>query len=231
MSPELQKIIDRIGKMLRLAADPAAADGERDNALRMAHRLLTKYNLDMSQINGTGARGYAPEARYHHRQMSYAKDWAVGIAQACARLNYCDMLFSKKVWDPMRGDYSTKWEYVFVGTQANAVTSGLFAEEFVNATYKEYSRKKKEGRAVARSWATGVMSRLWERVNAIIREDMQDEKIEIIRRIESDATAEHFKAIAVKEAKPRRKTAAVELYAYMEGRKHGDTFNLNRRIA
>jgi hypothetical protein len=44
------KILSRIQKMLALANDLAATEGERDNALRMAYNLMAKHNLDMVTV-------------------------------------------------------------------------------------------------------------------------------------------------------------------------------------
>ena len=46
-------IIEKIKKLLALAADSGATEGERDNAIRMAHGLLAKHNLDMAQVTAS----------------------------------------------------------------------------------------------------------------------------------------------------------------------------------
>lgn len=48
----MDKIINRVKKMMALANDPAASDGERENALRMSYAILAKYNLDMTDVEG-----------------------------------------------------------------------------------------------------------------------------------------------------------------------------------
>lgn len=48
------KILGRIRKMLALANNEGASEGERDNALRMAHATLAKYNLDMAEVESSG---------------------------------------------------------------------------------------------------------------------------------------------------------------------------------
>jgi len=44
------KIIEKIQKLLALGSCTGATDGERDNALRMAHGLLLKHNLSMVKV-------------------------------------------------------------------------------------------------------------------------------------------------------------------------------------
>ena len=41
---------DKIRKLLALAADPNASDGERDNASRMAARLMAKHDIDLADL-------------------------------------------------------------------------------------------------------------------------------------------------------------------------------------
>ena len=47
----MNPILDRVKKMLAIANDSAASEGECDNALRMAHNTLAKHNLDMADLN------------------------------------------------------------------------------------------------------------------------------------------------------------------------------------
>ena len=41
---------DKIRKLLALASDPNASDGERDNASRMAARLMAKHDIDLADL-------------------------------------------------------------------------------------------------------------------------------------------------------------------------------------
>jgi hypothetical protein len=43
-------VLERVRKLLALGTNAGATEGERDNAMRMAHALLAKYNLDMAQV-------------------------------------------------------------------------------------------------------------------------------------------------------------------------------------
>lgn len=46
-----EKIINRIKKMFALANDEGAAEGEAENAMRMANKLLEKYNMDVADLH------------------------------------------------------------------------------------------------------------------------------------------------------------------------------------
>lgn len=47
---KLQKIRERIVKMLNLAKDGGASEGEVENATRMARQLMNEYNIDESEL-------------------------------------------------------------------------------------------------------------------------------------------------------------------------------------
>ena len=49
------KGLERVKKMLTLANDAGATEGERDNALRMAHATLAKHNLTLSEAEAAGS--------------------------------------------------------------------------------------------------------------------------------------------------------------------------------
>ena len=49
---ERNKILARVRKLLNLANNAAATEGERDNAMRMAHATLAKYNLSLAEASG-----------------------------------------------------------------------------------------------------------------------------------------------------------------------------------
>lgn len=56
MSPETLRILEKVKKLFALANDAGAAEGERDNALRMAQALLRKHNLDEKQVGFAGLK-------------------------------------------------------------------------------------------------------------------------------------------------------------------------------
>lgn len=79
----MEKIIERIRKLIRLSQDQSASDGERDNALRMISSTLAKYNLSMSDIEEKEDRGKSIEK-------FYGRPWARTVAKYCAKLFFCE---------------------------------------------------------------------------------------------------------------------------------------------
>ncbi len=51
MTTDNEKVLDKVRKLLALANNEAASEGERDNAMRMAHKLLTMHQLEMADVD------------------------------------------------------------------------------------------------------------------------------------------------------------------------------------
>lgn len=105
------KVLERVRKMLRLANDSAAAEGERDNALRMAHSTLAKYNLSLAEAE---AHGQAPKEQRVNNVLNvrdYA--WMRSVADHIAKLFFCEYFYIR--------DSQTKYaRYYFIGKESNA---------------------------------------------------------------------------------------------------------------
>lgn len=229
---ELEKILVRVKKMMAIAADPRAHDGDRENALRMAHNILKKYNLDMADVSAVKDGGrYTPETRSQVVVELDGRDWARGLCSEMARMNFCGMMYTpKRVMKNGQWVLSKRFDYCFIGTKANAITASLFAKEFVESTYKEYSRlKKPKGRAYARSFAMGVWTILYQRITDMLTEDRLEPKMENILQIEETLNKEVVTALS-KPAAPRKRKD-VDLDGFLAGKEHGGKLPLARRVS
>lgn len=154
-----EKIVNRIKKMLALASDSAATEGERDNALRMAYNLMAKYNIDQSRVE---AAGQDPRVNYDFTGWSMV--WAAHIHQAVGRLFFCRTIRGSKV-------NATKTIYHFVGKESNAVTASYLAAFVVTSILKEGRAQGWHNlSAPMRSFGTGVAHKLYERVAEMQKE-------------------------------------------------------------
>jgi len=155
------KIINRIKKMMALVNDPAASDGERENALRMSYALLAKYNLDMSDVEG---KPLGPqEARTGVSGVFYARPWAVTVAHAIGKLFFCKYYFSR-----MEKDMG---KHTFTGKESNASTAEEVARSLVESIRRESNRRMRqmgENATWRRSFATGAAFKVQERVNELM---------------------------------------------------------------
>lgn len=161
------KIINRVKKLMALAADPAASDGERDNALRMAHATILKYNLDMNDVQGrpTGPQ----ESRMRASSEFYGRPWALSLCNSIADLFFCNYMYRR----------SAKKNHVFhefVGKESNAQSAMEVAEVLVASIFREGSRRmRQEGENVTwrRSFCTGAAMKIMDRVRSLKSESVK----------------------------------------------------------
>lgn len=159
---DMDRVIERVRKMLALANDAGATEGERDNAMRMAHATLAKYNLDLATINSTlidPTRDATVEPRTEYRTTFYGRPWARLLSQGVAELMFCRYLFVQN----SVAKYTT---HVFIGSHANAISASLLAEYLVDSIVREGKRRQRDagaGNAYFRSFATGAAIRVTQR--------------------------------------------------------------------
>jgi hypothetical protein len=82
MSPETLKVLDKVKKLFALANNEGAAEGERDNAMRMAQALLRKHGLDEKQL------GFAGMEQHEVGAVDMPK-WCRITINSCAELFGC----------------------------------------------------------------------------------------------------------------------------------------------
>src|SRR5277367_6879077 len=82
---EIARATARIRKMLALAADAGATEGERDSALRMAHATMIKYNLDAVEMGAAAA----DDPRSENDGTFLGFPWSQRICVSVARLMFC----------------------------------------------------------------------------------------------------------------------------------------------
>ena len=128
---DTERILARVAKMLALANDAGATEGERDNALRMAHATLAKYGLSLAEAE---AKGSAPEAKRTRTNLKTRKEvWVAWLASAVADLFFCRSYFMAD---------SRNKTYFFIGREANAVTAAEMLAYLVSSIFKEAAKVK-----------------------------------------------------------------------------------------
>lgn len=154
-----EKIIDRVKKMMALANCTGAAEGERDNALRMAYNLLAKHNLTMNEVDAHNAT--KEEGRESQQAKFVVYPWARSIASLVGSLFFCNYYF-------MRSGSGKQATHCFIGKASNATTAQYMSEFVVKSVCREAARLY--GSAItpeARCFAIGVVRKLQERIAEI----------------------------------------------------------------
>lgn len=125
------RVLERVRKMMRLANDAAATEGERENALRMAHATLAKYNLTMAQAEANGQQKTEDRTDGAFNLREYA--WMRTCAQAVASLFFCSFFFV-----PYKPKHAT---YCFVGTEANVFTTVEMVRYILGSINREATKQ------------------------------------------------------------------------------------------
>jgi hypothetical protein len=125
MTPEQDKILSRVKKMLALAACDGATEGERDNALRMAHKILAAHNLSVAQVAEVGVTRELT-------RLDLANAWEGRVVKGVATLFFC--VSYKEVQSGLR---------VIVGQPANVATAVAIAQYVIDSIKREVINRAK----------------------------------------------------------------------------------------
>lgn len=220
-----EKIIDKIKKLLAIANDSAASEGERDNALRMAHNFLIKHNLEMKDLQEHEIK----ENRIFERLETFQMKWCKGVAQSIAELFFCKMFTEGKV-------NGTKGRYCFVGKESNATTAAVMTEYVISSILKE--ARKLYGSNLApesTSFGHGAKVKLWQRVKEMIKTTSISEGTGLVvvemYKQEQNANNEFISQGGIKLVPSKsKKTAISNLAAFGAGSVFGNKIDLNLQV-
>lgn len=232
---ERAKILSRIKKLLALANDAGATDGERDNAMRMAHNTLAKYNLTLSEAEKSGT--VTEEARLIEGAKVVGYTWARHVAMGLATLFFCDMCYVRNC-----ARYHTIY---FVGRASNVYTAkAMLAYLYASITREAVQRSKLQtivgAGAYQRNFAKGSARTIYARCEALRREAESESRREtaststalVLASVYAQEAAANAAFLAaqdmkIKETKNREKPPGAGFNAGVE---HGRSVSLNRQI-
>lgn len=219
------KIIDRIKKMLALANDLAATEGERDNALRMAYATMAKHNIDMATVDAKGRE----EERINFPNQSFSWVWAKQINHIIGDLFFCKCYYHEKI-------NGTQVVYHFIGKESNAMTAAVMADYIVKSILKQARKMYKDNTCPeTRSFAVGATHALHDRVAEIKASQAQTSEqatpgtaLVLASLYDTEQSANALMMPGVKHMKAR--VAKVRFDAYGAGHEFGKNINLSSQI-
>ena len=156
------KIVSKVRKMMAIANDAGATQGERDNALRMAYATMAKYNIEESDLS-------EKEVREILEYVGNGSPWARRVANSIAGLFFCN-------YYSQRGKNLT---HKFVGKASNALTAQMMSEYIIKSIKSEagkISRKEKMTSAWITSFYKGAASIISDRCTEL-REKQSTEMV------------------------------------------------------
>jgi|GEM_PF-6145181 len=226
-----EKIIARVNKLIALAQNAGATDGERDNAMRMAHATLAKYNLKMGDLQDFTE---TPEERTELNFVNYNHKFNRTICNAIAKLYFCTCYFKNTV--PLEtSNAKKKCTYFFVGKESNVLTAKLMAEYLMKSIESE---RVKTAQGVI--FNIGAANAIYWRVHDIIENNVENKEfsestalaIVNLHKSEADANDEFIRNKGLKlEVSKNRKTKINDWESFNKGREFGNKINLSGQIA
>lgn len=221
----MDKILEKVKKLLALANDAGASEGERDNALRMAHNMLAKHNLSMVDLNEHSAM----EGRETHVLEGFNKKWCRQIGKSIAELFFCEYYFGEDI-------NGTKCPHYFVGKQSNAVTASLMTEYLIASILKECRKNWKHNLAPeSRAFAYGAADRIFSRVcemrkNPEVEGEGNALVVINLYKTEREANRAFMDKSGVSLVKIKSKAQPVNSRAYNKGFEYADGLSLNGQL-
>jgi len=234
MDFEKDKVLERVRKMLRLAAeDSGATEGERDNALRAAHATLAKYNLQMSDAAESSV---TDEQRTGDPLFSRSTHpWERRVAQSIGKLFFCHYFYILR-----KGGGC---EHYFVGKGSNVYTAQELYKYVATSINKEAQRKAREmtGNSSGtywRSFCKGAADRIYFRCEDIRKEPQQDVKgtgtslvLASLYESEREANLKFINdQLGLKLRSGRSREKFGDAHARREGETYGSKVSLNNQI-
>lgn len=107
------KIISRIKKMFALANNTGATDGEAENAMRMANKMLEKYNLSMVDLHTEEAVGIKFES-------GQTSPWIRTVYNAVSKVYGCTYFYNPR----------QKCNYI-VGTESDRISASFIIGQLI----------------------------------------------------------------------------------------------------
>lgn len=219
------RIIEKVRKLLALANDNGASEGERDNAMRMAYAFLAKHNLTEDDLE-------IKEIRELITMIGFSQPWARSIAMSLAKLCFCNYYI-------VRG---TKFKHNFVGKASNAVTAQLMTDYVVRSVQREAGKLMRAGN-FSNTWhgsfCKGAAAEIALKSVAMRKSQEQDNStapgtglvIVALYKSEAEANATFIKeqmGINLTTSKGRSQTYTRD--GFNAGAAFGKTVNLSRQV-
>lgn len=222
------RILDRVRKLLAVANCEGATEGERDNALRMAHNLLAKHELEMEDVKGYERDRLDPRELHENEGWNIA--WTRALRRVMATLFLCRYVEGGRI-------NATRGKHFWIG-RVSAVTTAMWMSDWIIAALlKEADRRYKHRLTPeGRSFCVGVVDRLRQRVRAMQAEQQATFAeagsalvVIDIAKSEEDANDDFMNAnMRTHEIKVRQ--SSVRGNSYRDGLAHGDSIGLNTQV-
>lgn len=167
MTQANEKVLERVKKLIALGTNAGATENESQIAMRRAHSLMAKHNIDMAQLSDK------PAERATSESIHPGYRWARDITTIVAYLYMCRIVFH-----PSR--QRNKYRFTFVGEAVNTAIAADISKFIVMSLKREAARGRRiHGTAWQTSFLHGAAQRITDRCWQLIAEAKRGEVDEV----------------------------------------------------
>ena len=220
----MEKIIDKVKKLIALGTNQGATDGERDNAIRMAHGLLAKHNLSMVNLEES------VEERVKLPLDYYNAKWCGAIVMSISKLFFCSVYSAPG--ESVGSNAKKRTVYYFVGKESNAITASMMAHYVMKSIFSEQNKLK-----LGNSFSNGAANKIYQRVEAMMTAESLETStgtglaVVSIYKSEQQANKEFLESNGTKLVKAKTNSVKQNGKEWFQGSEFGGKINLNGQIA
>jgi hypothetical protein len=233
------KVLARVKKMMALANNDGATEGERDTAMHHVYTILAKYNLSLGEIESPSE---LDEARDEQTGESHGGPWVRTVCHAIAELCFCRYFYTRTATGRTR--------HHFIGRTANSTTAREMAMFVYTSIERESKQRYPHDTPARTSFAKGAAVRVHHRC-AKLRKDEEERAaaaaapsttpapgtgtalvLASLYRTEREANDAYIvDALKLKlRSTPDRQQRTVNAGAYHAGQSYGDSVSLHRQV-
>lgn len=213
-------ILDRIGKLLRLAGDKGATEAEAATALEKAHEILAAHNLTLEMVDQR-RQGKEAESLVGHSIITVSK-WDVSLFNILANHNYCKILRYKYritlIGRPVNTEV-TRVTYQWVKEQVEKMWMNTWAKD----------PRRLEGmnwRSHKSAFYKGITSRLYSRLQQ--QKKAEAPVVTTMAMIRVDENQQYMERIGYRKGTKRYDKRVVDEEAFYAGYRQGDNVTLTK---
>lgn len=232
---KLESIKATIAKLITLANDKGATQGESETAMERATALMAKYQLDQAEVlsqkikKGENLDVIQEEAECYYFESSY--NWEYSLGWSIGHIFDCKTIQSRNGFAVVNDKYFPSFKMIFIGLPDDVALALYFFDYCQNEIGREtelFTQQKRKGN----DFALGMSARIIERLTEMYKKvaEQTHETCTALIVVKKDAIDKYVKEEfpSLRKGKPIK---IKDYTAYMQGVAAGErvTLSSNRR--
>ena len=218
---EMNKIIDKIKKLMALGQSPSEA--EASSAITKAHNLLKEYNLQMADL-----KEKEEVDEFTYLEGSALRSWKILLLAQIAKVNFC-FAYRSKTYPGWGGHSVSKLQ--LIGKNHNIEVCKMMIEYLFDAIERLSKLQNGKGKSFVASYKIGISDNLIRR----LQEMEQNDKIETSNCyslvVQENSAIQVYIKNKLNLKKGNINQSRTNGAGYAQGVHDGNNINLHRQVA